>query len=147
MKAVINQNLSWTFFFCFVLWLPHSPFRFLGYEVIVDDAQDSVPLDSGTNNVGTWSLFHMILYAHVSFLLFRHWDWFNFFDYFVFWLDTEKKILSFFQLNKIGKETNINSTICRFFFSPFVFLFFFVGFYFLFFYIFFFLDELLQPKN
>lgn len=33
--------------------LMQSPFRFLGSELIVDDVQDSVPVDSGTNNVGT----------------------------------------------------------------------------------------------
>ncbi|KAK9217730.1 hypothetical protein WN943_006358 [Citrus x changshan-huyou] len=31
-----------------------SPFRFLGSEVIVDDVQDSVPVDSGTNNMSSY---------------------------------------------------------------------------------------------
>lgn len=50
--------------------LMQSPFRFLGSEVIVDDVQDSVPVDSGTNNVGTRPLFHTTLYAYVSFFTF-----------------------------------------------------------------------------
>ncbi|KAK9217731.1 hypothetical protein WN943_006359 [Citrus x changshan-huyou] len=31
-----------------------SPFRFLGSEAIVDDVQDSVPVDSGTNNMSSY---------------------------------------------------------------------------------------------
>ncbi|KAK9214282.1 hypothetical protein WN944_006275 [Citrus x changshan-huyou] len=42
------------FVFVLLFLLMQSPFRFLGSEAIVDDVQDSVPVDSGTNNMSSY---------------------------------------------------------------------------------------------